>query len=118
MARRLIVICDLCEQEPASEHAFGLDESGWKMDLCDECAGTLRAAMDRWIRLATRTKGPKRRPGTNPAVERARTDPEDRAAIRRWAADEGIEVRQNGQIPREVWQRWQAAGSPRPTAVA
>jgi len=116
MARRLTIICDLDEREPASEHAFGLDDSGWKMDLCDECAAELREAMDQWIKLATRTRGPKRRPGGNPAEERVRTDPKDRWAVRAWAANEGIEIRQNGQIPREVWQRWQDAGSPRPAS--
>jgi hypothetical protein len=119
MSRKLVVICDLCEEEPAAEHAFGLDDSGWKMDLCDPCAGELRTAMDRWIQLAARTKGTSRQrkptPGGNPAAERVRTSPEDRAAIRAWATEEAIDIPRTGQIPRSVWKSWQNAGCPRPT---
>lgn len=94
---------------------FELDEVRYEIDLSRRNAMQLRRAMEPWINAARRTGGRRaRRAPTEPqahahAHAHATIAAERRAAIRKWARNNGYGVAVYGRIPRKVLQAYTAA---------
>jgi hypothetical protein len=105
MAQRTIVeMTDDVDGKPAAETiTFGIDGREFEIDLSEKNAAKLRKAVGPWVAAARRTGGRKGRPAAAGAVL-------DTAAVRAWAADNGIEVSARGRLSAEVLEKYRAAG--------
>jgi hypothetical protein len=108
MAQRVSVeLLDDLDSSPASETvAFSLDGVNYQIDLNSHHADQLRATVAPWVgaarRVATRRAADARRPRSTPDY--------DPAAVRAWAASNGIKVSPRGRIASIVVEQYHAAG--------
>lgn len=85
---------------------FGLDGSTYEIDLTDENADKLREVFADYVAAARKTNGRSTRPRTSSS---GRTDPDELAKIREWAAANGHEVAARGRISQTVRDAYAAA---------
>lgn len=85
---------------------FGFDGSIYEIDLTDENAGKLREAIADYVAAARKTSGRSARTRTSSS---GRTDPDELAKIREWAAANGHEVAARGRISQAVRDAYAAA---------
>lgn len=85
---------------------FGFDGSTYEIDLTDENAGKLREAFADYVAAARKTSGRLTRTRTSSS---GRTDPDELAKIREWAAANGHEVAARGRISQAVRDAYAAA---------
>jgi hypothetical protein len=109
MAQRVqvILLCDMDEAEtPAAETVtFGLDGTGYEIDLCASHAAGLRDALTGYVGAARRTGSRGGRSGG-----RRRSARSGRAnEIREWARGQGIGVSERGRISADLQARYDAA---------
>ena len=107
MASRMIVEpTDDVDGKPAAETVrFGLDGRDYEIDLSEKNAKALRKLLDPWVTSARRAGGRRTRGTTR--VETG----VDTAAVRAWAASNGIEVSARGRLPKDVVEQYRAAGN-------
>jgi hypothetical protein len=107
MASRTIVeLTDDVDGKPAAETVtFGLDGRVFEIDLSTKNAKALRQTMEPWVASARRVSGRSR----HAAPRRVETGV-DIAAVRAWAASNGIEISARGRLPKDVVERYRAAG--------
>lgn len=107
MARRTFVQLtdDLDGSEAVETVSFGLDGVTYEIDLSDKNAKRLRKAVEKWAASSRRTGGRKRRGAARGWSE---YDPK---AVRRWAESKKIEVPARGRIPKDVVEKFRAAGN-------
>lgn len=124
MAQRVQVlnICDLHEDE-ATHLAVPLNDLQGKplmIDLCDKGYGELQEALAPFIERGQRSSGAAatrpttRRQGAGANEGKHGTDRGKTEAIRNWAKEQGLEVKDRGRIPgsiQEMWQRAQAGAN-------
>ncbi|MDR3202374.1 MAG: Lsr2 family protein [Bifidobacteriaceae bacterium] len=109
MAQRVSVeLLDDLDSSPAAESiGFGIDGVSYVIDLSNEHAEQLRAVLAPWVgaarKLSRRTNGTDGR-RTRPAIDY------DPAAVRAWAATNGIQVSPRGRIAAVVVEKYHAAG--------
>jgi hypothetical protein len=104
--RTIVEMTDDIDGKPAAETlAFGLDGRDFEIDLSEKNAAKLRKAMTPWISSARRISGKRA-----PALTVVSTGV-DTAAVRAWAASNGIEVSARGRISGEVIAKYRAAGN-------
>lgn len=92
--------------------SFGLDGRWYEIDLTDDHANKMRAALDRYIRAARKVGGRQSRArvtATGPQV--AVTADYSAQAVRAWAKANRIDVSPRGRIPQSVVARFRAAGN-------
>jgi hypothetical protein len=86
---------------------FGLDGTGYEIDLNAEHAQALRDALASYVSAGRRVDGGVRRPvrsgGKAPANGVNTTE------IREWAKAQGIEVKDRGRVPAELVVKFKAA---------
>jgi hypothetical protein len=84
---------------------FALDGVEYQIDLSVKNATKLRKALHPFIEAGRRVggKAPRRRPSSKSGSR------EDAKAIRRWAAENGIELSARGRIPAGVLEQYRAA---------
>ena len=101
MARKVITVKtdDLDGSEAAHTFDFSFQGTSYRIDLNDQNAERFNAALAPFISRATTL----RKPGPTKS-SKART-----AAIRSWAAENGIHLKSRGMIPREVMEKFEAA---------
>jgi hypothetical protein len=106
MATRTIVqLTDDTDGRPAAETVtFSLDGRDYEVDLSERNAGALRRDLEPWTAVARRVAG-----GGPRGTTRVETGV-DSAAVRAWAASNGIELSSRGRLPRAVVERYRAAG--------
>jgi hypothetical protein len=80
---------------------FGLDGTGYEIDLNAQNASKLRNIFQPYVEGARKTTGTRRR--TRPATNRERS-----AEIRIWAKQAGIAVNDRGRIPTDVIAQYDA----------
>jgi hypothetical protein len=99
MAQKVTVelVDDLDGTEAAETVTFGLDGRMYQADLCESNAAKLRKALEKFVASA-RKSGPRFGPLRSAAV----TDPNEVAALRAWARENGIEVAARGRIAQSV----------------
>jgi hypothetical protein len=116
MAQRTIIriIDDLDDTEivdgTGETVRFGLDGREYEIDLTQEHADELRAALDRYAQAARRVGGRQNRAGNTGAKPAASVDYSSQA-VRAWARANKIDVSPRGRIPQSVVERFRAAGN-------
>jgi hypothetical protein len=110
MAQEVIykLMDDLDGSEAEETVSFGLDGTGYEIDLNAKNAAALRKALDKYVmaaRKAPRSSGARSR-GASGRRGGAEIDPK---AVRVWAAEHGIEVSSRGRIPADVLEQFRAA---------
>src|SRR5690242_1784520 len=104
MASRTIVeLTDDIDGKPAAETIrFGLDGRDYEIDLSEKNAKELRKTLEPWVNSARRAGG-RRAAKVTTGV--------DTAAVRAWAASNGIELSPRGRLPKDVLEQYRAAGN-------
>jgi hypothetical protein len=105
MAQRVVYeLLDDLDRTPATQTVkFGLDGRNYSVDLNDAHATDLRSFLKPYVdaaRKAQKARGQEAKKG----------DDFDPAAVRAWAASNGIEVSKRGRVPQAVVERYKAAG--------
>ena len=88
---------------------FGLDGVEYEIDLSDEHAAELRAALEPYVAVARRAGGRQQR-GTRTTLP-ATGPKRDLAAVRKWANANGHEVADRGRIPTAILEAYDEATS-------
>lgn len=107
MAQKIqVLLVDDLDGGAASETvSFGLDGSGYEIDLSADNAAKLRDVLAPYLGHARRsTRGPLRSGPVNKTGSRsnARVDREQTQAIREWARKSGHKVSERGRIPAAI----------------
>ncbi|GGM15744.1 histone-like nucleoid-structuring protein Lsr2 [Nakamurella endophytica] len=109
------VVDDIDGSKAAETVRFGLDGRDYEIDLSARNAKALRKVMAEFV-----DAGRKIRPDrtTRRAAARPSRSTGDSAAVRAWAADNGIEISERGRISRQVLEQYAAATNPAGTPAA
>lgn len=116
MARRIVhqLVDDLdgTVLEPGSGETvlFSVDGTAYEIDLTDENAAALRAALEPFIaaaRSVSRAAAASGRGGS--ARTQKRSGQRDYAPVREWAAQNGYTVSERGRVPASVLEAYDAA---------
>lgn len=96
------VITDDLDGSPAAEAVrFGFDGLAYEIDLGQANRDRLRELLQPFIDAGRRAGG--RRPPRNASARR------ETAAIRAWAAEQGLQVAERGRISADIVAKYQAA---------
>ena len=99
-----VQLIDDVDGKPAAETVtFGIDGREFEIDLSEKNAKALRKTFEPWTSSARRIS---RGRATSTRVQ---TDV-DTAAVRAWAASNGIELSPRGRLPKDVVEQFHAAG--------
>jgi uncharacterized membrane protein len=91
---------------------FALDGREYEIDLTNDHADELRAALDRYARAARKVGGRQRRARATATVAKAAASVDySPQAVRAWARANKIDVSPRGRIPQSVVDRFRAAGN-------
>lgn len=94
MAKKVLVVCDVCERSPARTYNLSVDEERFTVDLCEEDAACL-------VKIRDAANG-----GSSP-TRVSFVSPADPKTIREWAAKNGYDVAPKGKISTEVLMAYQ-----------
>jgi Lsr2 len=102
------VVADDLTGEPADTTVpFALESWEYELDLTEKNAADLRNALSRYVRAARKVSGGRRSaPPSKPAFSEV-----DPAAVRAWAAGQGIKVSPRGRISKNVIEQYRSAGN-------
>ncbi len=89
---------------------FALDGRQYEIDLTNEHAEEMRAALDRYVQAARKVGGRQARTKATDAKPAAPVDYSPRA-VREWAKANKIIVSPRGRIPQNVVDQFRAAGN-------
>lgn len=110
---QVLLVDDLDGGTATETVTFGLDGSGYEIDLSSENANKLREVLAPFVGHARRasraTPARVAAPGGRPARGSARIDREQTQAIREWARKNGHAVSDRGRIPAAVVEAYEAA---------
>lgn len=109
MAKCFVIelIDDLDGSEATETIRFGLDGTDYDIDLGQKNAEELRAALSRFVGAGRRADGYGRGGRARPAALVGTNT----KAVRRWAAENGVEVNARGRIKDDVVRRYLASCS-------
>ena len=102
------LVDDLDGGKAAETVVFGLDGANYEIDLSKKNAGTLRKALTEFVDHGRRVKADRSASARNQKRPVPRTGPSS-AAVREWAAAQGIAVSPRGRISADVVARYEAA---------
>ncbi|WP_396289837.1 Lsr2 family protein [Curtobacterium sp. KT1] len=88
---------------------FGFDGSNYEIDLTDDNADKLREAFSDYIAAARKVSGRSTRTASASPAAKGRSNPDELAKIREWAAANGHEVAARGRISQQVRDAYAAA---------
>lgn len=107
MARTVSVVTsdDLDGSPDAETVTFAFDGASYEIDLSEKNRAKLEKAFAPYLQHGRRVAQTRRRPGsarqTGPRI--------DRAAVRAWAKDQGLNVSERGRISAEVMEKYEAS---------
>jgi hypothetical protein len=101
----VVVSDDIDGSEGAETVTFGVDGVTYEIDLSEQNRAKLAAAMAPFIGAARKVSV--RRPRTGASRQAAARV--DRAEIRAWAKEQGLQVSERGRISAEIMQEYEAA---------
>jgi hypothetical protein len=91
---------------------FALDGRRYELDLTNDHANEMRAALGRYVRAARKVGGRQSRARVAATGARAAVASDySPQAVRAWAKANGIDVSPRGRIPQSVVDRFRAAGN-------
>jgi hypothetical protein len=102
------LVDDLDGGKAAETVVFGLDGASYEIDLSKKNAGTLRKALTEFVEHGRRVKADRSASARNRKRPVPRTGPSP-AAVREWAAAQGIAVSPRGRISADVVAQYEAA---------
>jgi hypothetical protein len=88
---------------------FGLDGTEYEIDLSTKNAVKLRSVLEPFVNAGRHRVG-RGRSSPRPAVTRVDTAA-DPAAVRAWAAAQGLRVSNRGRVPADVVAKFRASGN-------
>lgn len=103
----IVLVDDLDGSEASESVSFALDGTSYEIDLNDEHAGELRAAVATYVGHARKVAGA-RRPTAGRKASSNAGGPSARE-VREWARSNGFTVPDRGRIPGEVRDAFEAA---------
>lgn len=105
MAQRtqVLFVDDIDGSEAVGTVRFGLGGTEYEIDLSQEHADQLTAAVSPYITAARKVAAARR------AAKPARAPRHDQSAVRAWARDQGLQVSDRGRIPADVLAKYEAA---------
>jgi len=106
MAKNVSVVItdDLDGSAGARSVSFGFDGVSYEIDLAEANREKLETTLAPFIAAGRRTRASTRRGPGRPA-----TPPVDRAAVRAWAREAGLNVSDRGRISAEIMSQYEAA---------
>jgi hypothetical protein len=108
---QVVLVDDLTGDPADTTVKFALDKTEYEIDLSNESAAEMREALSRYTKAARKVSGGggERRGARAPkATSPSSYDP---AAVRAWAAGQGIKVSPRGRIKADVVEQFRAAGN-------
>jgi hypothetical protein len=109
---QVLLVDDLDGGTATETVTFGLDGSGYEIDLSSANADKLREVLAPFVGHARRaSRAATVRPGTpgRPGRTGARIDREQTQAIREWARKNGHKVSERGRIPASIFEAYNSA---------
>ena len=100
-----LYIDDIDGSEAAGTVRFGLDGAAYEIDLSAEHTDELHASLRTYIGHARKVGGTSRRA---PRGRRAGSAI-DTTAVRSWAREQGIDIKDRGRVPANIVARYEAA---------
>ena len=100
-----IYIDDIDGGEAAGTVRFGLDGVGYEIDLSAENTKELHTALGTYIDHARKVGGTSRRAPRG----RRSASAIDTTAVRTWAREQGIDIKDRGRVPADIVAKYQAA---------
>ncbi len=102
-----VLVDDLTGEPADTTVRFALDFREYELDLTEKNAAEFRDAFSRYVQAARKVAGGRRAtPAARPVFSQV-----DPAAVRAWAAGQGVEVSPWGRISRKVIDQYRAAGN-------
>jgi Lsr2 len=95
---------DIDGGEAAGTVRFGLDGVGYEIDLSAEHTEELHTALGKYIDHARKAGGTSRRAPRGRAASAVDTN-----AVRTWAREQGIDIKDRGRVPADIVAKYQAA---------
>ena len=109
MAQKIqtLFIDDIDGGEAEGTVRFGLDGTDFEIDLSAKHSDELRTALDKYIQHARKLSGkttrqPVTRTGRKPSTV-------DTVAVRAWARENGIDIKERGRVPADVLSKYREA---------
>jgi hypothetical protein len=110
MAQKIqtLFIDDIDGGEAGGTVRFALDGTEYEIDLNAEHTEELRAALGKYVTHARKFSA---RGAGRPTAARAgrRSSSTDTVAVRTWARENGIDVKERGRVPGDVVEKYHAA---------
>jgi hypothetical protein len=106
---KIVLVDDLTGDPADTTVKFALDKTEYEIDLSNDNAGQLREAVSRYVNAARKVSSNAAHRGAQAA--KPGFSGYDPAAVRAWAAGNGIEVSPRGRIKADVVERYRAAGN-------
>ena len=100
-----LYIDDIDGGEAAGTVRFGLDGVDYEIDLSAEHTDKLHTALGKYIDHARKVGGTSRRAPRN----RRGGSAVDTTAVRNWAREQGIDIKDRGRVPADIVAKYQAA---------
>lgn len=101
---------DIIESGHGRTVQFGFDGNDYELDLTDDNVDKLREAFSDYIAAARKVNGrSSRKTGTTSSASKGRSNPDELAKIREWAAANGHDVAARGRISQQVRDAYAAA---------
>jgi hypothetical protein len=105
---QLVLIDDLTGDPADTTVKFALDKTEYEIDLSNDNAAEMRDELSRYVDAARKVTGGGR---WSTSVAKPAYSGSDPAAVRAWAAGQGIEVNARGRIKADVVKQFRAAGN-------
>ena len=109
MAQRIqiLFIDDVDGGEAEGTVRFALDGSDYEIDLSAAHSAELRKTLEKYVAHARKVGGTKR--GAPRGTSRKGSSPVDTTAVRIWARERGIDIKERGRVPASVVAQYKAA---------
>jgi hypothetical protein len=108
MAQKIqtLVIDDIDGSEAEGTVRFGLDGANYEIDLNSTHSAALRGSLGPFIEHARKVGG---RRGARGAGRTAAASGIDTTAVRAWARERGIEIKERGRVPAAIVEQYREA---------
>lgn len=108
MAQKIttLFIDDIDGGEAEGTVRFALDGTEYEIDLNARHGEELRAALGRYVTHARKVGGTARRGAARGA---RRPSPTDTVAVRAWAREQGIDIKDRGRVPADITAKYREA---------
>ena len=106
---QVVLIDDLTGDPADTTVTFALDKTEYEIDLSDANAAVLRESLARYVSAARKVPsfgGRRSAPAAKPAYSGY-----DPAAVRAWAAGQGLTVSPRGRVKADIVEQYRAAGN-------